>query len=231
MNKNQSGRTLLETLAVLALIGILSVSGLRLYAKAMNTVRVNYIMQQVFIKANELVKNPVAKRRKTVDISMSSTDGKLAYGYSFSSGQFLDSDKKIQIGLEGYFSAGLCKMLWEKMNSKEFKDMLVIKNKNDQELSKNNCLGEDVSLTFVVNSNFVPKKKTVAVEDSDYQEALKSYINNEHVPVSKGSSDACNKEGALQCNPLICNQGEGWYEFDDDPGQCEQCPAGYFCEE
>ena len=84
MRQSQLGRTLIETLSILALIGILSVSGLQLYAKAMNTIRANYLMQQVFIKANELIQNPVAVRHKMVDVTVTDEDtGKLAYGYSF----------------------------------------------------------------------------------------------------------------------------------------------------
>ena len=71
MKQSESGRTLVEMLAILCIIGVFSVSGLNLYAKAMTTVRANYIMKQVFIRANELLESPVSSRSrgKSVDIS------------------------------------------------------------------------------------------------------------------------------------------------------------------
>jgi len=64
MKYNQFGRTLIETLAILGVIGILSVSGLQLYAKAMNTIRVNHLMEKVYLLANQIRNDKIEKNRQ-----------------------------------------------------------------------------------------------------------------------------------------------------------------------
>ena len=215
MKRLEAGRTLIETLAVIAIIGILSVSGLNLYAKAMNTIRANYIMEQVYIKANELVENKVATRHRTADITMNS-DGNLSYGYSIDTTATGLSGAIITVKLTGDFSAGLCKILKKKLKTQEYAGLN----------SLDYCTGESKTITFKINSNFKRTKKTTQYESTVYNQAKKNYEEEK----SKSSSYKECQQGALSCEPLICNVEEGWYEFDDDPGKCQTCPAGYYCE-
>ena len=158
MKKMQSGRTLIETLGVLAVIGILSVSGLQLYAKAMNTIRANYIMEQIFIKANELAKDPVSSRRKVVDISVQTENTLSRYGYSFST----SDDSKPQksgndfiIGIEGHFPISLCKILKKKIKTQEYAGLKNIK-ANSTVLKEADCPTDDDidSMVFTIDAEF-----------------------------------------------------------------------------
>ena len=157
MKKFELGRTLIETLAVIAIIGILSVSGLQLYAKAMNTIRANYIMEQVYIKANELIENPVATRHRTVDIAMNS-DGSLSYGYSIDTNGTERSGGEITVKLNGYFPTGVCKILKKKITSQEYSGLKQIK-ANSTELKSNSCPSDSIeSMTFIIDSEFKKQK-------------------------------------------------------------------------
>lgn len=163
MKKNQFGRTLIETLAILAMIGILSISGLQLYAKAMNSIRAGYLMQQVFIKANEMIQNPVAERRRIVDISMlDEHGGKLAYGYEIDTDMnktFFDADKKIiTVKINGYFPVGMCRILKKKIKTQEYSGVKTIK-ADDVDLAPSyhaECPTDSdiTSMTFVIDSEF-----------------------------------------------------------------------------
>ena len=160
MKKVQTGRTLIETLAIMALIGILSVSGLQLYAKAMNVIRANYIMEQVFIKASELAQNPVS-HRKMVDISMQNSN-KLSYGYSFCNDTEDCKPKRegaeIVIKVEGYFPVSLCKILKKKIRTQEYVGLKNIKadNVSLKPDDHNDCPtdSEISSMTFVMDAEF-----------------------------------------------------------------------------
>lgn len=158
MKKLESGRTLIETLAIMAMIGILTISGLQLYAKAMNTIRANYIMEQVYVKANELVENPVASRRKIVDISIQGSEG-LSYGYSFCSSSEGCKPKRdgnnIVIQVDGYFPVGLCKMLKKKIESQEYAGLEDIE-ANSSKLKNQKCPTDTdiTSMTFIIDSEF-----------------------------------------------------------------------------
>ena len=145
MKKFESGRTLIETLDVIAIIGILSVSGLQLYSKAMNTIRANYIMEQVYIKANELIENPVAIRHKTVDITMNSS-GSLSYGYSIDTNATEMSGSDITVKLNGYFPTGVCKILKKKITSQEYSGL--------KDIRPISCSGIIESMTFIIDSEF-----------------------------------------------------------------------------
>ena len=150
MKKSQFGRTLIETLAVIAVIGILSVSGLQLYAKAMNTIRANYIMEQVYIKANELIENPVANRSgrgKMVDITMNN-EGALSYGYQIDTSTGI-SGKDITVKLAGYFPSGVCKILKKRLKTQEYPGL--------KKITPTECSGDIESMTFTIDSEF---KKT-----------------------------------------------------------------------
>ncbi len=162
MRQSQLGRTLIETLSILALIGILSVSGLQLYAKAMNTIRANYLMQQVFIKANELIQNPVAYRHKMVDVTVTDENtGNLAYGYSFCKeggcAPKIESGE-IQVQIRGYFPVGLCKILKKKLLAQEYQGLKNIKadnlglgNGDHQDCPKDAPIE---SMTFIIDPAF-----------------------------------------------------------------------------
>lgn len=149
MKKFELGRTLIETLAVIAIIGILSVSGLQLYSKAMNTIRANYIMEQVYIKANELIQNPVATRHRTVDIAMNS-EGSLSYGYTIDTSDTKMLGSEIAVKLNGYFPTGVCKILRKKITSQEYSGLKGIQ--------PSNCSGDIESMTFIIDSEFKKQK-------------------------------------------------------------------------
>ena len=157
--KQQQGRTLIETLSILCIIGILSVFGLKLYAKAMNSVRANYIMQQVFIKANSLVENPVATRHRIVYTDFQDKQD-MAYGYSFGTATHNRNDKKFYIYINGYFSKNLCEMLKKNIATDEYPGlkMLVAKRsgQSNVELTSNTgtCPSDTETMIFHINDDF-----------------------------------------------------------------------------
>ena len=157
MKQFQSGRTFIETLSILCLVGIVSVVGLQLYTKVMNMVRSNYIMQQVFSKANELV---AENRHKMVDISVYNQDEGLLYGYSFcKDGESCAPRKKgneVIVQLNGYFPVNLCKVLKKKLHKQEYTGLKTIY-ADEVELTKHAPCPSDVdinSMTFVVDAEF-----------------------------------------------------------------------------
>ena len=146
MKRFETGRTLIETLGVLAFIGILTVSGLSLYAKAMNTIRANYIMEQVFILANQLTQSPVAVRHKMADANVrGGEDTQLAYGFEITNRNFDDST--IRIVISGPFTAGLCRILDKKRENQEYAGLARLDSVND-------CDGGIREVTFEINADF-----------------------------------------------------------------------------
>lgn len=126
MKNNQTGRTLVEMLAILCIIGIVSVSGSRLFSKAMNTIRANYIMEQVFVKANEQIEIPVGARHKTVDLAVSGKEG-LSYGYEFAACTAEEEKGRCScIKMLGIFPLTMCKILKKKIETQEYEGLITI---------------------------------------------------------------------------------------------------------
>ena len=156
--KTQSGRTMVEILAVVCLISILTVMGARLFSKSMNTLRANYIMQQVFIKANHLIENPVATRHKSLDVSVVGNKSKLSYGYSIDADETgVDGTTRlIKVQMNGVFSKELCEILKDKvsLSSGEYsglRDILL----DGAKSVKNGCTNENFSsMKFIIDPEF-----------------------------------------------------------------------------
>ncbi len=66
MKANESGRTMVEMLGTLAIIGVLSIGGVTGYGRAMNAYRTNSAMEtaqkQAAIVAGEVVTGPVSPK-------------------------------------------------------------------------------------------------------------------------------------------------------------------------
>lgn len=154
--KIQSGRTMIEMLAVVCLISILTIMGTQLFSKAMNNLRANYIMQQVFIKANYLIQNPVASRHQSLDVSVLGNKSKLSYGYSFDENETKMDERthQIKIQIKGNFTNELCKILKDKISTQEYPGLKSISIGNSN-LSTEDCSGKDFnSMKFVVSPGF-----------------------------------------------------------------------------
>ena len=228
MKQFEAGRTLIETLAIIAIIGILSISGLNLYAKAMNTIRVNYIMQQIYIRANERLNDNIAASRnrpKMFDTTVTDPKGRLAYGYSFnddlSEAEIANEERnnRFIIKINGPYSKGLCKILTKKKGKDEYPGLHAVYFNGHE--GCNSVESTTGTIKFLINKHFKKTKKTVKYNENDYKAAKQTYQANQ---------EACDKAGALKCYPLVCDRENGWFEFDDARGHCEQCPAGYFCD-
>ena len=163
MKKKETGRTLIETLSILCLVGIFSVSCLKLYEKVMNTIRANYVMQQVFIKANELMENKVAiEHNHKLVVLGTPKNNHLSYGYSFCA---LDEEcrpkrknNEIIIRVNGYFPVSLCNVLKKKIKTQEYAGLKNIK-ADQVDLAPtyhNECPTDDdiLSMTFIMDSEF-----------------------------------------------------------------------------
>ena len=131
----------------MSFIGILTLSGLSLYSKAMNTVRANYIMEQVFIQANQLVQAPVAVRHKMVDATVQGEENaKLAYGFKIASRKLADDKKTVNVTLEGSFPKTLCKILRKKVDTQEFAGL--------ENIQPSDCSDNVESMTFTIDGEF-----------------------------------------------------------------------------
>ncbi len=184
--KTELGTSLLEVIAVMTIVGILSFSTFSLYAKAMNTLRSNYVIQQVFLKASELNTSAVGNRHKTVDLKVIEKD-ELSYGFSFENYTKERESDQIIVSVKGPFTDGMCELLKEKISSQEYQGLKNIivpvdlkvderEGESNWSLDRDSCLrkGDEIeyedgskkkiqevkitSMTFIIDAGFERQK-------------------------------------------------------------------------
>ena len=73
--KNQNGRSMIEMLGVLAIIGVLSVGGIAGYSKAMQRYRINKTIEQVS-QISQNIRTFFAPQKDFTGLDSTTTDGK-----------------------------------------------------------------------------------------------------------------------------------------------------------
>ena len=156
MKKNEFGRSMIEILGVLAIIGVLSVAGLYGYTLAMRKHKTNEIIREVILRANQVSTQLVLG----VDVS---EVGNLENAY-LPSGEYSfvadscgtgtpcsDTEKQFRIVMNGTISPEICRQLYADMG-----DDAVIRGmgRANAYTSADDCGTADVdSLSFVFNKD------------------------------------------------------------------------------
>ena len=154
MTRDQFGRTMMEMMAILAIIGILSVSGLQMYAKAMNTIRVNHLMEKVYLLANQIRNKEIEKTNRRKAFDLPTVDETLAYGFAFNGSASGYKNKQIKVVITGDFSAKICKILKKKIKAQEYSGLEDIR-ANTTSLKENDCPNDKISsMSFIIDSTF-----------------------------------------------------------------------------
>ena len=163
----QIGRTMLETISVMAIIGVLSVTGVYMYRQAMNSVKADAILKDVLVRAGQtkgnldmersggkkLVYTPEYKKRDNKGEEIATTKGR--YGYTFE----IDSSSKsslVIIRVKGSITSAVCDSLKSKFNTYKKGTFLKVIAKDTGTVTKDTnilndpCPEEISSLKFYV---------------------------------------------------------------------------------
>ena len=105
--KTQSGRSMVEMLGTLAIIGVLSIGGIAGYTYAMNKYRANETINDINMRGIDLVRQ-VAMGRQTLSLSEWPTTSKA--GYTFSDPILVDGDAYFNIS---GIPQSVCEMVYE----------------------------------------------------------------------------------------------------------------------
>ena len=170
----QSGRSLLEVIAVISIMGIFTVASVVVFQAAMNSVRSKYIVEQVMVRANEVIESAWLKDKEkgthrhgkmvyTPEYSDKTRKEDGAYGYTFRKPEFVKGsslllivDKsagkltKVNVTVDGVITPGVCNSLKEKVNM--YTEIIEVNDAYGFDRKKNPCPKEDLeSLTFLVD--------------------------------------------------------------------------------
>ncbi len=160
MFKSQSGRTMLETMMVLGIMGVLSVGGIYMYRRGINDVRADGIMKDVLARASQ--------EKGNADLSRSGVGGKLVYtpDYKSKSGKYKtkgrygytfeiessSTSKNIEIKVGGGIPKDVCNALktkYKTYQSTPLKKIVVVGGTKTIDILKRECPDEIPTLKFV----------------------------------------------------------------------------------
>ncbi len=236
-NQAQDGRSMVEMLGVLAVIGVISIGGIAGYRMAMNRYQANQIANEINLMRTD-AKMKVAQGAANLMLGSPYDDEKHLnfgsnYGVEFDFAVFSEAGEPEESGESGYFikvsgiSAGVCKPLVTLLEGMDDAIAVVV---NEQENNadssadlcteeSNNALEVDFSTKGLGGGSGNPE-----VTDPDQGDEPQE-CNPETCP------GECNEEGVCECPEgkhlkgdecVSCSGGKVWDEGSND---CV-CPAG-----
>lgn len=243
----ENGRSLLEIIAVMAIMGVFTVASIAAFQAGLNSVRAKYIIEQVQLRVEEVVANSELSKghKKTVYTpEYVNKSGQDKYGYSFKTVNATQGDKTmafmllgnaarsptVQVEISGKISSGICTSLKGKMAilgnvEKATTDRGV-------DILKKPCPEDIQKITVYVKRKIkkIVRSSTTGRSGQTGSSASRSSSGITGVTTRVAAQKKCNIENALSCDPLVCDESNGYYEFEDERGKCQPCPAGCYCE-
>ena len=229
-NQSQNGRSMVEMLGVLAIIGVLSIGGIAGYRMTMNRYQANQIANEINLMRTD-AKMKVVQGAEKLMLGEPYDSGHLNFGTNYGVDfDFIDIKSEDESVTEaGYYikisgiSAGVCKPLVTLLNGMNETVALKV---NDGEYSadsnvdlcteeSNNALEVDFSTEKIISGSGNPEVTDPADEPQE--------CNPETCP------GTCNAEGVCECPEgshlkgdecVTCSGGKVW-----DGNDCS-CPAG-----
>ena len=160
--KSEHGRSMVEMLGVLAIIGVLSIGGIQAYTYSMNKYRINNALNEFRIMSNQLAITLLTSQKnvKELDLNNPYNLGKmdsLEYAFSYGCGNYLAETKNCHMeetgfwfslkGVPGY----ICKNMLQETKYLPF--IVEQKLNNEVVLDGSLCVEENNELTFLFNAD------------------------------------------------------------------------------
>ncbi len=214
----ESGRSMVEMLGVLAVIGVLSIGGIAGYSYGMDKYRANETTNQIMLRAIDLM-TQAAQGNKT--LSLAGWAGEQTQ-YDFGTPEYIDDGLIIfDVGTQNKLPKRICEIVYDAM-----KDMAVQIDINATRADSNDTCGDDNEMTFYFEggstetANTGPTGEqcgdTVCDTCQKCDSTTKTCITVANYEMKCTTND--NKTGwcvSGTCEPETCNCKEGQYCSDN----------------
>lgn len=245
----ENGRSLLEIIAVMAIMGVFTVGSIAAFQAGLNSVRAKYIVEQVQLRVEEVIANSELSKghRKTVYTpEYVNKSGQDKYGYSFKTVDATQGNKTmafmllgeaarsptVQVEISGKISSGICNSLKGKMAI--LGNVEKATTDKGLDILKNPCPEDIQKITIYVKKTIkkIVRSGTTGLSGQTGSSTSRSTsgITGATAKGSAAVKKKCDIDHALSCDPLVCDEENGYYEFEDERGKCQPCPAGCYCE-
>ncbi len=150
--QTQSGRSLIEMLGVLAVMGVLSVAGLFGYSLAMRKHRANEIFRELEFRANQVAARILLGARAE-DVSLPDEAFLSAGSFTFEAIANQANNKQFKVIIKGTIEDELCSHMYSLIGSNTV--IRAMGQRNSNYTSINDCVGQKdrEELAFVFNND------------------------------------------------------------------------------
>ena len=214
LNKLEYGRSMVEMLGMLAVMGVLSVGGVAMYTSAMNKHRANELLNEASKRAAIVAAQ--AMTGKTGSISLGEFTQNTFSGVTFA-GTANVADNKITLGLSGTGLADICVQLKNAIG-----DNTVMK------VSQNDC--SELTFNADMNKGTSEPEETCTPACSETQECVdRICVEKQTAEVTCAKNSDCNEYcsgyiesgEAVACYCRIDSDDGGSYPYINFSGQCK----------
>ena len=159
---NETGRSMVEMLGVLAIIGVLSIGGIQGYTYAMNKYRANNVLNEVNTASHQLATELVTSRnaQKMLSLGNPYDNGTMTtenYPFDYGCGNYDSAERACQQAEQGYWVSvgGLTEKICQNMLSESgFLPYIAETKLNGETVTDGeNCAEEDNEIMFLFNAD------------------------------------------------------------------------------
>ena len=160
--KSEYGRSMVEMLGVLAIIGVLSIGGIQGYTYAMNKYRSNHVLNEINMASHQLATALVTSRnaQKMLSLGNPYDNGTMTtenYPFDYGCGNYDSAERACQQAEQGYWVSvgGLTEKICQNMLSETgFLPYIVAQKLNGETVTDGeNCAEEDNEIMFLFNAD------------------------------------------------------------------------------
>ena len=160
--QNETGRSMVEMLGVLAIIGVLSIGGIQGYTFAMNKYRANNVLNEINMASHQLATELVTSRnaQKMLSLGNPYDNGTMTtenYPFDYGCGNYDSAERACQQAEQGYWVSvgGLTEKVCQTMLAENgFLPYIAETKLNGETVTDGiNCTEEDNEITFLFNAD------------------------------------------------------------------------------
>ena len=236
----ESGRSMVEMLGTLAIVGVLSIGGITGYNYAINKYRANETINEINMRLMTLQ----TQSERDMDLNLNEFADKTPLGYTIGDNYgWAEDDTRIYVGLSG-IPQKACEIIYNEMISKiERIDVTA-----DRNADANTLCGDNNEMKFYINSG-VEAECDPPCGENEICAGGEICVKNERV---LGYKEKCTTDADCSECTAECKSGSCWKEVpkngdecDDGAGICtngvclpkpesvcktnEDCPVGEYC--
>ena len=235
--KLESGRSMVEILGVLAIVGVLSIGGIAGYNYAINKYRANETINEINLRLQTLQ----LQSDRGIELNLNEFSGTTSLGYTIGDNYgWAEDDTRVYVGFSG-IQKGACEIIYDEMiNRLERIDVTA-----DRTPDASTLCGDNNEMKFYVGSGVEVECDPPCSEDEICMSGIKC------VKKWKSTRRTCNDSS--ECGECMrCAVGYGCSEADKNGSSCDNgkgicsngqcinkeenlcavhsdCPDGYYC--